>query len=279
MSPSPMSPPPSAPDTKNLAIAIALSLAILLGFQYFYEMPREKARVAEMAQKREAQAAAQKTAAAQPAVTPVQAAASAGQPVSRPDALGLSQRISIDADAVSGTVSTLGGRFDDLVLKRYQDTIKKDSKAVTLLHPQGTADGYYAFFGFTAPDGSAGALPGPNTIWQAKAGEKLTPATPITLTYDNGQGLTFKRVVKVDKNYLFTVTDTVVNAGAAPVTLQPYGALRRHAKPKEPPNGINHEGMVGMFDGKLKLMNYQKLEKGEALQQAGTGGWLGITDK
>ncbi len=279
MSPSPMSPPPSAPDTKNLAIAIALSLAILLGFQYFYEMPREKARLAEMAQKREAQAAAQKAAAPSATVTPVQAAASAGQPVSRPDALGLSQRISIDADAVSGTVSTLGGRFDDLVLKRYKDTIKKDSKAVTLLHPQGTADGYYAFFGFTAPDGSAGALPGPNTVWKATAGEKLTPATPITLTYDNGQGLTFKRVLKVDKNYLFTITDTVENAGAAPVTLQPYGAIRRHAKPKEPPNGINHEGMVGMFDGKLKLMNYQKLEKGEALQQAGTGGWLGITDK
>lgn len=279
MSPSPMSPPPSAPDTKNLAIAIALSLAILLGFQYFYEMPREKARQAEMAQKREAQAAAQKASPAQPAVTPAQAAASAGQPVSRPDALGLSQRISIDADAVSGTVSTLGGRFDDLVLKRYQDTIKKDSKAVTLLHPQGTADGYYAFFGFTAPDGSAGALPGPNTIWQAKAGEKLTPATPITLTYENGQGLTFKRVVKVDKNYLFTVTDTVVNAGAAPVTLQPYGAIRRHAKTKEPPDPVNHQGMVGMFDNKLKKITYQKLEKGEALQQASLGGWLGFTDK
>lgn len=279
MSPSPMSPPPSAPDTKNLAIAIALSLAILLGFQYFYEMPREKARQAEMAQKREAQAAAQKASPAQPAVTPAQAAASAGQPVSRPDALGLSQRISIDADAVSGTVSTLGGRFDDLVLKRYQETIKKDSKAVTLLHPQGTADGYYAFFGFTAPDGSAGALPGPNTIWQAKAGEKLTPATPITLTYENGQGLTFKRVVKVDKNYLFTVTDTVVNAGAAPVTLQPYGAIRRHAKTKEPPDPVNHQGMVGMFDNKLKKLTYQKLEKGEALQQTSLGGWLGFTDK
>jgi len=279
MSPSPMSPPPSAPDTKNLAIAIALSLAILLGFQYFYEIPREKVRQAEMAQKREAQAAAQKASPAQPAVTPAQAAASAGQPVSRPDALGLSQRISIDADAVSGTVSTLGGRFDDLVLKRYQDTIKKDSKAVTLLHPQGTADGYYAFFGFTAPDGSAGALPGPNTIWQATAGEKLTPATPITLTYENGQGLTFKRVVKVDKNYLFTVTDTVVNAGAAPVTLQPYGAIRRHAKTKEPPDPVNHQGMVGMFDNKLKKITYQKLEKGEALQQASLGGWLGFTDK
>ncbi len=279
MSPSPMSPPPSAPDTKNLAIAIALSLAILLGFQYFYEMPREKARLAEMAQKREAQAAAQKTAAAQPTVTPVQAAASSGQPVSRPDALGLSERINIDADAVSGTVSTLGARFDDLVLKRYQDTIKKDSKPVTLLHPQGTADGYYAFFGFTAPDGSAGALPGPNTVWKAIPGEKLTPDTPITLTYDNGQGLTFKRVVKVDKNYLFTVTDTVANAGAAPVTLQPYGAIRRHSKTKEPPDPVNHQGMVGMFDNKLKKITYQKLEKGEALQQASVGGWLGFTDK
>jgi YidC/Oxa1 family membrane protein insertase len=85
--------------------------------------------------------------------------------------------------------------------------------------------------------------------------------------------------VKVDKNYLFTVTDTVVNAGAAPVTLQPYGAIRRHSKTKELPDPVNHQGMVGMFDNKLKKMTYQKLEKGEALQQASLGGWLGFTDK
>jgi YidC/Oxa1 family membrane protein insertase len=280
MSPSPMSPPPSTPDTKNLAIAIGISLAILLGFQYFYEAPRERARLAEMAQKREAQAVAKAQTAqgTQPAAA-VQGPNGVTIPVQRPQALALSQRIPIEADGVSGSISTLGARFDDLVLKRYQETIKKDSKAVTLLHPQGTADGYYGFFGFTALDGSAGAMPGPNTVWTAASDEKLSPSTPVILTYDNGQGLKFERTIKVDADYLFTITDRVSNASTTPVALQAYGALRRHAKPKEPPNGINHEGMVGVFDGKLKLMAYPKLEKGEALQQAATGGWLGITDK
>ncbi|MCC5265488.1 YidC/Oxa1 family insertase periplasmic domain-containing protein, partial [Staphylococcus aureus] len=79
------------------------------------------------------------------------------------------------------------------------------------LHPQGTADGYYAFYGYTAPDGSVGALPGPNTVWSAPVGAKLTPATPVTLTYDNGQGLKFARTVAMDDNYLFTITDNVTN--------------------------------------------------------------------
>ncbi|WP_284360012.1 membrane protein insertase YidC [Candidatus Phycosocius spiralis] len=275
-----MSSPPSTSDTKNLAIAIGISLAILLGFQYFYEAPRERARLAEMAQKREAQAVAKAQTApgAQPTAN-LETTKGVSTPVDRSQALALSQRIPIEANSVSGSISTLGARFDDLVLRRYRETIKKDSKAITLLHPQGTADGYYGFFGFTTTDPIAGTLPGPNTVWTAASDENLTPTTPVILTYDNGQGLKFERTIKIDGDYLFTITDRVTNTGASPVTLQAYGALRRHAKPKEAPNGINHEGMVGVFDGKLKLMDYKKLEKGEALQQSATGGWLGITDK
>lgn len=281
MSRPPITPPPTAPDTKNLAIAIALSLAILLGFQYFYEMPREKARQVELAQKRAAEATAQKANASASANTAAATTTGEGAAsvVGQVDIESQNVRIPVETAGVQGTISTRGGRFNDLVLKRYNDTLKKDAKPVTLLYPQSTADGYYAFFGFSAPDGNAGVLPGPNTVWQAAPGQTLTPKTPITLTFDNGQGLVFTRVIKTDEDYLFTITDTVANKGANAVSLQAYGALRRHTKPKEPPNGINHEGTVGVFDGKLKLISYQKLEKGEALQQASTGGWLGFTDK
>jgi YidC/Oxa1 family membrane protein insertase len=271
-----MPPSQNAPDTKNLAIAIALSLAILLGFQYFFEAPRERARLAQVAAQKAATTTATPagTAAPVPTTNP-----SAGQALDRPVALALTQRISLDGAGVDGSLSTLGARFDDLRLKRYKETIRRDSKEITLLHPQGTADGYYAFYGFTAPDGSTGALPGPNTVWTAPAGAKLTPATPVTLTYDNGQGLKFARTVTMDDNYLFTITDTVTNATAVPVTLSPYGAIRRHAKPKDLVNPVIHEGMIGVLDGKLKLLKYPKLEKGEALQAASTGGWLGMSDK
>jgi YidC/Oxa1 family membrane protein insertase len=272
-----MPPSPNAPDTKNLALAIALSLAILLGFQYFYEAPRAKARATEQAAAVATQAAQAKANPAAIGAVPTGAATAGDLP--RTQAIALTQRVNLDGAGVDGSLSMLGARFDDLRLKRYKETIKPDSKEITLLHPQGTADGYYAFFGFSAPDGSVGALPGPNTIWTAPNGAKLTPTTPVTLTYNNGQGLNFSRTVAMDVNYLFTVTDTVTNTSAAPVTLQPYGAIRRHAKPKDLVNPVIHEGMVGVLDGKLKLLKYPKLEKGEALQQASTGGWLGLSDK
>ena len=292
MAPSPMSPPPQSPDTKNLALAIGLSLAILLGFQFLYEAPRERARQAALAAEKLASppALTGPAAGAGAATGTVGTAGTAGaagtgagveaaKPATRGDALALSQRVTLEAGALHGSISTLGARFDDVVLKRYKETIKPDAKPVTLLHPQGMSDGYYAFFGFSAPDGNAGALPGPNTVWTVSQGAKLTAQSPVTLTYDNGQGLAFKRVISVDDNYLFTITDTVANTGAAPVTLQAYGALRRHAKPTEPPNPVNREGMVGVLDGKLKMMDYRKLEKGEALQAPSQGGWLGIGDR
>lgn len=274
-----MPPSPHAPDTKNLAIAIALSLAILLGFQYFFEMPREKARLAQAETQRAASAAQIKAASPNTIIATPAVAVANGQVLPRPQALALSQRITLDGPGVDGTLSTLGARFDDLRLKRYKETIKADSKEITLLHPQGTADGYYAFYGYTAPDGSVGALPGPNTVWSAPVGAKLTPTTPVTLTYENGQGLKFSRIVAMDNDYLFTITDAITNTSAVPVTLSPYGAIRRHAKPKDLVNPVIHEGMIGVLDGKLKLLKYPKLEKGEAMQTASTGGWLGMSDK
>ena len=212
-----MPPSPNAPDTKNLALAIALSLAILFGFQYFYEAPRERVRLAQVAATQAAQAKQDRS--ANPAATSATTATvPAGQNIDRPQALALTQRIGVDGPGVDGTISTLGARFDDLKLKRYKETIKPDSKEITLLHPQGTADGYYAFYGYTAPDGVVGALPGPNTVWTAPVGAKLTPASPVTLTYDNGQGLLFARTVSMSDDYLFTVTDKITNTSAAPVT-------------------------------------------------------------
>lgn len=272
-----MSPSPNAPDTKNLAIAIALSLAVLLGFQYFFEMPRERERQAKIAADR---AAITEQAKSNPAASATATPTPALQgDLPRGQALAQTQRVALQNSGIDGSISTLGARFDDVKLKRYKETIKPDSAEITLLHPQGTADGYYAFFGFKAPEGEASLLPGPNTVWSAPTDAKLTPTTPVTLTYDNGQGLRFTRTVSVDDNYLFKITDVIANASAAPVTLQSYGAIRRHSKPKDLINPVIHEGTTGVIDGRLKWLKYGELEKGESLNQPSTGGWFGMTDK
>lgn len=267
-----MSPPPSQPDTKNLAIAIALSLAILLGFQYFFAGPEtERARAAAQQQQKIAQQKA--------AVAKGEAAPTKDAPVARPKALALSPRIPVDADSVDGSLSLLGARFDDLRLKRYNETVKEGSPEITLLHPQGTELGHYAFFGWSAPDGAPGPLPGPNTVWSAPAGAKLTPSTPVTLNYDNGAGLVFTRTVAIEGNYVFKITDSVTSTAGAPIALTPYGAIRRNSPPKDLPNAVIHEGTIGVIDGKLQKLKYVDLTKGKAVQQASTGGWFGFTDK
>src|SRR4029077_8857360 len=114
-----------------------------------------------------------------------------------------------------GSIDLTGARFDDLTLANYHETVDPKSPEVVLLSPPGAENAYLAEFGWiaTAPDIK---LPGPKTLWSA-TNAPLTPTSPITLTWDNGQGLLFTRTVSVDRDYMFTVRDSVRNSGDAPV--------------------------------------------------------------
>ncbi|MCB2102545.1 MAG: membrane protein insertase YidC, partial [Rhodobacterales bacterium] len=188
-------------------------------------------------------------------------------------------RLPIRSPRRHGSIALMGARLDDVTLANYHVELSKDSAEVSLLSPKGAANPYYAEFGWVAGGGQAVALPGPNTPWTADA-EALTPEKPVTLTWDNGQGLVFKRTIALDTNYMFTVKQTVENTGAAPVTLFPYGLIARFGTPKTSGFYILHEGPLGVFDGALKDdVSYENLKKDGPFETQTTGGWLGITDK
>lgn len=265
-----MQPNSQQPDTKNFILAIVSSLIILFAYQTFWAGPQEKARQQAL---KEQQA------------KPVQSVpkdnisqTNAGVLVSREKALELSARNKIDNSLLSGSVSSFGARLDDLSLKSYKVSIKKDAQNVNLLNPQGSKEGYYAFFGFASPDNLSN-LPGPNTVWKLISGTELKPNAPLVYEFDNGQGLKFTRKVEIDNEYLFTYTDSVLNSTPKPINLQPYGALRRFAKPSEPENSVNHEGSVGILDGKLNRLKFRELDKGKSANVTSKGGWLGFSDK
>jgi len=165
--------------------------------------------------------------------------------------------------------------------------IKPDSGMEELFRPQGMEHAYFAQFGWTGPN-IPGGVPGPNTPWRLTAGSTLTPTTPITLTWDNGQGLLFKRIVSVDDNAMFTIRDEVENKGGAAVTLFPYGQVVRQGKPTTLGYYVLHEGLVGnLGEQGLQEYTYDKIDK-EPLLSPGTtgkswkdavGGFVGITDK
>ncbi|MCH8924858.1 MAG: membrane protein insertase YidC, partial [Proteobacteria bacterium] len=186
-------------------------------------------------------------------------------------------RVAIQTPTLSGSISLVGGRIDDLVLTRYRETLEEDSDQIALLSPPGTTNPYFAGFGWTAGRGDINP-PGADTVWQAN-GEILTVDRPVTLSWDNGRGLRFEQVYEVDENYMFTVTQRVANMGEQKVSLQPYGFISRTGTPDILGFYILHEGPLGVFDDTLKEVDYSDLQDDGPVQTKTTGGWLGITDK
>jgi len=277
-------------DQKNMFIAIGLSLAILIGWQYFYGIPMaekqrqaaEQQRIIQQAEQAQQQAPAQPqpgdAAGAAIPGTPAGATA-AGRAMTREAALAATPRIAIDTPRLKGSIALKGGRVDDLSLLDYHETVDPQSPHIVLLAPAGSPHPFYAEFGWTTAPGATMKVPGPDTVWTASTGA-LTPKAPLVLTYDNGEGLLFKRTYTVDENYMFAVKDEVENKGTGPVTLYPYALVTRQGLPKTEGFYILHEGMIGVLgDSGLQETTYSKLEDGQPHLFKATGGWLGITDK
>jgi len=254
-------------NTRNTIIFFVCAALLLLVYQVFVIDPQSKRLAAERA--REAPAAAAGTAAPAMPVVP--------QVVSRQAAVAATPRIPVATPSLKGSISLRGARIDDLFLVKYRETIKKDSPAVELLRPEGTQYAWLAEVGWTGQN--VPGLPGPQTVWTLAKGSTLAPGQPVTLTYANGQGLTFTRTIAVDDKYMFTVTDTVANTSATPITLAPYGSVQRQGVPPElGKNGVIHEGGMGWLE-KRRPLKYAKWQKdGTSPLYTGTGGWIGITD-
>ena len=270
-------------DQKNTLLAIILSAIVLIGWQIFFGMPQvEKQK--QQAQQQQTQPQPQPGATPQPGTAPQPGTTPAPTPgapgsMTREAALALSPRVPIETPRVAGSIALKGGRLDDLALVKYRETVDPKSPAVVLLAPSGSPHPFYAEFGWSPPGGTALKVPGPETVWQQQGSAPLAVGRPVTLTYDNGEGLQFRRTIAVDDNYLFTIKDEVTNTGDAPVTLYPYALISRHGTPKTEGYYILHEGPIGVLGGKLIEESYAEVEKRKTLAFPATQGWLGFTDK
>ncbi|HRN87646.1 membrane protein insertase YidC [Hyphomicrobium sp.] len=278
-------------DQRNLLIAVVLSVAVMLGWQLFYVGPQvkehqekqQRERVAEQQAQQKASQDAAQPGVARPTVGPSNQTALPVRPAgTRAEALGLSARVPIETPSITGSISLKGGLVDDIVLQNYRETVDPKSANVVLFSPLGSPNAYFAEYGWQGAPGSQIALPDSDTLWQAEAGAKLTPQTPVTLTWDNGQGMVFKRTLAIDDHYMLTVTNAVENTTSGDVVLTPYARLYRFGTPRIEGFFIMHEGLIGVpGDAGLQEITYADvLEDGGGRSFDGkTGGWLGITDK
>ncbi len=285
-------------ENRNFIVAIALSIAVLVGWQFFIAGPKmERSRQEAAQQAAQPVQPATGTPAAPGALTdagvpsatavpatPVPATAPA---MTRDQALATSPRVPIATERLSGSVNLKGGRIDDLHLADFHETVDDNSPTIVLLSPIGGPEGYFAEFGWIGTTNGT-ALPGPDTVWTAPAAAKLTAETPLILNYDNGAGLTFTRTIAVDRNFMFTVTDAVANQTSGEVSLVPYGRITRVGQPHTTGYYILHEGPLGVLgDEGLQEVHYTCswffgtcFDEANELKYPGTDrGWLGITDK
>lgn len=205
-----------------------------------------------------------------------------------PDPVLSVPRVEIDTPALFGSISLRGGRIDDLLLSGYRETVDPDSDPVRLLSPASRGGGgYYVVHGWVDHGGGV-ATPTPTTSWSAAPGAYLSPRRPLVLTWDNGAGVEYERVLSVDEEYLFTVTQRVRNRTGSTLRLAPYGIVARHGEPDTIGFYILHEGALGIFDGQLQELDYDDIEDLDFVASEGgaaerwdvTGnGWLGFTDK
>ena len=273
-------------DNRNLLIFAVVAALILLGWpviagQLFPQPERPRPAVT----------AAGKTAPAPAATQTAGPTADAAAPVrNRDTVIAETPRIAIDTPALKGSINLKGARIDDLVLIRHREGVEKNSPPVRLLSPSGTDHAYFARFGWTATGTS---VPGKDTIWSADA-DRLVPGKPVTLSWTSPEGVRFALKIAVDADYMFTVDQSVGNAGAQPISVRPFGLLSRTGLPKELDTWTNHVGPLGVFGpGANYDIGYPNLkgeEPGFFARVFGTsakagpnyfdtkGGWLGFGD-
>jgi len=294
-------------EHRNTILAIVLSIIVVVGWQFFVGYPQmEKQRQEALLKQQEhaQQPGSSQSGGAQPAAPAPQAdqASQAGQagqvsappvpngsaapgaaPSTAPTREGLvtaSPHVMISTPTLNGSIDLKGARIDNLALEQYRETVDLRSPPIVLFAPSGAPDAYYAEFGWVPTAATAQKMPGPDTVWKQEGSGALTVDHPITLSYDNGEGLIFRRTIAVDDHYLFTLKDEVKNKSGSAVTLFPYGLISRHGTPKVLGYYILHEGLIGvMGDEGLQEATYKKIEEKKNETWDVINAWLGFTDK
>ena len=257
------------PDTRNLIAAICLSMSVLIGYQILFGEPTQQNV------KKEQQLVDKNN---EPSIElPKENNTSLTEVTKKTRNI---DRINIINDELQGSISLLGARIDDLVLKKYRKTLDPESDQIRFLKKIDEREPFFIQFGWSSPNKNK--VPNGNTVWKGSK-SSLDPNNPVTLTWNNGEGLKFSQIISIDDNYMIKVIQKVKNETNNSVNLYPYGLIRRSGEPKTTDFFVLHEGPLGVFDGSLKEHSYSDLketgQKGMSIKTEENGGWIGITDK
>lgn len=263
------------PDYQKITTTIFLVAIILLAWQMFVEAPRREklAKHYSVTQKQKSEIKEKKA----EEIIAKGIDSDYNPKLTREQRLAASERIAINSDKLHGSISLTGARFDDLTLAKYKVEQKQGSPDVTLLTPNGDATAYFAQAGWVAIDGKT-KVPDGKSVWQTDK-KNLNANESTTISWDNGEGVTFILSFHLDSDYMFTINQKVENKSGNAISVAPFGYINRaHIEPPTP-NAILHEGPMGVMDGVINEMGYKNLREKGNITFDNMSGWVGITDK
>jgi len=259
-------------ENKNVFIAIALSMSVLLFWSAFVDPPQpiEKQKQTLSSKKVENNITDN-------GIVPNIDGTIIKENISRKDSLKKTNRVLLENKKIKGSISLVGATIDDLSFKNYKIDIRSN-EIVQFLNPKETKNSYFAESGW-ASIGNKIKVPTSTSVWSVVGNKFLSVNSPVTLEWNNGSNLIFKKKIEIDDNYLFKINQEVKNNSSEQVELYPYAQLTRKNIPEDLKGFyILHEGFIAVLDEELKEDDYDDIEEKKIVREADKG-WIGITDK
>jgi len=254
-------------DFRNVLLAIVLSTLVLVGWATFFEPPIVEQQTTEKEITKSEDLAS-------PSID--ENAKEIKSEITRSDTINKTKRVKIENENIKGTLSLEGAIIDDIIFKNYKETLNGENK-VAFLNPKNSSQEYFIETGWASSGNEKIKLPLGDSIWKVKGNSMLTPNNPVTIEWDNGDGLIFTKKIDLDGKFLFKITQSIKNNSNKSFQFYPYAQITRGGKPEGMQIYILHEGFLGVFGEELVEEDYDDIEK-EKFTINSSKGWLGITD-
>ena len=253
-------------DSKNVLWAIIFSTLVLVGWSTFFEPPIT-----------ENQSTQKKIERNEDSSSPSIDEKKTNNEVNRKEAISSTKRIKIENANIKGSISLEGAIIDDVLFKNYKEKLGSENNVI-FLNPRDSSKGYFIETGWAVAGNTKTKLPLNNSIWKIKGNSSLTPTTPITLEWNNNEGLIFVKKIELDDKFLFKIKQEIKNTSNKSFQFYPYAQITKKSKPEGRQIYILHEGFIGVFGDELREEDYGDIEKEKFITNSSKG-WLGITDK
>lgn len=267
-------------ENKNALLAIVLSVIIIMLFEVLYSGSGQDNNLeSEITEDTSSISETEITKSAENLPVPKIKKSSSGISLegSVPKNREESVRIKINSLKLKGSINLTGMRIDDLQLIEYKTDLDENSPDVTVLFPPNDTSGFFLQTGWVGETNDI-SLPDKNTQWLSDEDE-ISSNKSVRLTWDNGKKILFEQNIHLDDNYVFSITQRVVNNSSREIKIFPYGLISRKGTPETLGFFILHEGPVGVVNDQLKEIDYDELKENEKFNEAAKGGWMGFTDK